>query len=276
MDSGSHELLVWPATFMEPREVGDWRAFEGDLDQDGHPELIVVNLTGYSMGMGVEYYQAFIFDGTGRHGPPLRFELQEYGAHGSFSFSARDSRCRILASSWENGVDRHRGAGTYFVGQWFFYEDGELVPDRHRPVLARRFLNSFADQRSGAGEPDSRKSPLAWLIDPRAARLSRLPLDNPPSAPADTTRATMLATRPDGVLLATAAGDTLALTADSWPWDDSTSSTYLTLGDAKSGRPYPLAYVPGAGNHLRGRRVLVVTYRSTGFDPLYRIVWLMP
>lgn len=275
LEANEGRRIVWPAAFVRGYSTGDWRALQGDLDGDRRAELIIVNLSAWSNGMGVEYYQVAIFDGAAPWGPPLRFEVEEYGAHGSFTLAPKDGRCRVLTSSWENGNDRRRGSGSYFVGQWFRYLHGELIPDLGRPVLARRFLNSFDDERNHTPDADVRLSPYSWLIGPQTQRLQRMPSD-PNSSTEDTLHATILDTRPDGIDVRTDHGDTTSYVADSW-WLDGEpldSSNYVTFGDLRSGRLYPSGYVPGVGNTLKARPILVVTYRGYRFSSLYRIIWL--
>jgi hypothetical protein len=72
-----------------------------------------------------------------------------------------------------DSIDRKRGWGQYLIGKWFRYRNEKLERIPQKPTLARRYLNSFADQRNN-GDFDLRE-PLIWLSDRRAHRLFREP-----------------------------------------------------------------------------------------------------
>jgi len=148
----------WNGDVPGPIGTNSFTALVGDLDADGKDEIIVVNLQVVSNGMAVQTYGVAILDGRDRRRPPVRFEVQEFGEHDTFRYSASQQTCEILVTSWENGHDSERGWGLYMVGQWYRYREGTLVPDATRPVLSRRYLNSLQRERFA-----NMNKPFAWL-----------------------------------------------------------------------------------------------------------------
>ena len=158
-------LGTWPGnTFLA--ETSDFEVLTGDLDGDRKPELIVANHDGASNGLGVEFWTIFIFPDTEFHNftAPLTFSVEEYGSFGTFVTSG--GKVNILTTEWltNNDPKRRRGWGTYLVGQWWRYQSGELRPQLDRPIIARRYLNSFAKDRVETVNFD--RVPFQWLSHP--------------------------------------------------------------------------------------------------------------
>jgi hypothetical protein len=271
--ASSDTLTRWSTDVIEAWDLGLFGAYLGDLDGDGLPELTVVLLRSVSNGMGVESFQVAIIDGQQSTTQPLLFDVEEFGGQGNFLWSPVDRRCRLLVTYWQNGSDRRRGDGLYFTGHWYLYRHGILDMDLQRPEVARRYLNSFAVERSRSG--DEGMYPYTWLTDRRAEVAEAIPvLDY-----ADTTgtsEAVIHATQ-GGVLIAMRTGHPpLPLHPDPWwpdnPRDDSTS--YVQIGDLVSGRRYPEGYSPGIDNWLPDRRSRIV--ERTALDARFRYVWLLP
>lgn len=139
-----------------------FEVLKGDLDGNGTPELIVTELESVSNGMGVRMNAVYIFPDEARGGfrPPMYFSAYEYGRNGTFVRDGGENL--ILACDWRDlTIDAKRGSGLYLIGRFFRYRDGGLTPALDKPILARRFLNSFADERAKTEE--SPAVPLLWL-----------------------------------------------------------------------------------------------------------------
>src|ERR1044071_4606297 len=153
---------TWPGnTFLG--ETHDFEVLTGDLDNDRKPELIVANHDSTSNGIAVDFWTIFIFPDPEFHNftAPLSFSVEEYGSFGTFVTSG--GRVNILTTTWVYNEDpkHRRGWGMYLVGQWWRYQSGELRPVFERPIIARRFLNSFAGERGETVNFD--RVPFQWL-----------------------------------------------------------------------------------------------------------------
>jgi hypothetical protein len=132
---------------------------EGDLDDDGSPELAIIRLADWSNGLGVSYWKAGVFDGWDAHGPPAELELRDYSFQGTFLRAPGGGPCRVLVARWVAGRDANRGPGLYMEARWMRYAAGGFSQDPDRPVIRRRYTNAFQDVRSREEIP----GPWAWL-----------------------------------------------------------------------------------------------------------------
>ncbi len=253
---------------------GGFRVMVGDLDHDGREEVILSYILVVSNGMGVSVSQIAIFDGARPSSFPLQYLTEEFGQRGAFTWSPTDRKCRVLATRWQNATDRRRGPGLYLVGEWFEYRSGELIPDTARPVLARRFLNSFEAERGR--DITSDLIPFKWLRNPRGEPLLRLPPEQ--DSVVETVNGT-IARVTNGDLFVEVGGAALRrYSPDYWPWDnsttDDTSYVALILGGAE--RVYPQDYRPVSAPSLVGRRVIIVGMKRFPDEPVSRHVRLLP
>lgn len=153
-------------------------AFYGDLDKNKSKELIVVDFNGSGNGLGVNFYTVSIFPDFETKGfaAPLTFNDSEFGRDGTFIYDAKKNETLILITEW-GGVeikDPKRGSGLYFTGKFFRYAGGRLAPANDKPILARRYLNSFEKERFRT-DSDPRR-PYLWLTSPAAIKLSAEPI----------------------------------------------------------------------------------------------------
>ena len=155
----------------------DFWAYRGDLDKNGSPEVIIAALIGISNGMGISTFEINIFRDLIKSGDqkPLSFTLEEGGENGNFIFDAKRNETLILVTHWQwfDNLDLKRSDGMYLTGKWFRYKDGLLAPAYEKPTLARRLLNSFADERNIAG--DDPRTPYIWLISKNSHRFFSQP-----------------------------------------------------------------------------------------------------
>ena len=153
--------------------------YQGDLDHDGTSEIVLVALERVSNGMGVTYSTVYIFDGRSVEveGPPISFPVQEFGQRDNFIFNPSTRRTEILISYWGEyaTIEPKRIPGVYLIGKWFRYRNGKLEPILEKPTLARRYLNSFADERINDWFEDRR--PYMWLKDRRTHKFFREPAE---------------------------------------------------------------------------------------------------
>lgn len=161
-----------PGAVTQAASIDKFDAFWGDLDKNGSAELVVVDLIGESMGMGIDYYSVSIFPDFETKGwqEPLEFSTEEFGARGTFVYEPKTNETLILITDF-NGLDNisPKKQGTYFVGRFFRYSGGELKPALDMPIYARRYLRSFEKYRF-ATEDDPRR-PWLWLDSPQAQKL---------------------------------------------------------------------------------------------------------
>lgn len=165
-----------PGAVAQAAGIDKFDAFWGDLDKNKSAELVVVDLIGESMGMGIDYYSVSIFPDFETKGwqEPLEFSTEEFGARGTFVYEPKTNETLILITDF-NGLDNisPKKPGTYFVGRFFRYSDGRLKPALDKPVYARRYLRSFEKYRF-ATETDPRR-PWLWLDSPQALKLKNDP-----------------------------------------------------------------------------------------------------
>ena len=169
---GRIEIATWT-----DEVTGSWTdgydVFSGDLDGDGGREIVVVEHVGTGNGMGVATWEVFVVPlgrpvqaSSRRVAAPMRFLTADYGPTGLVQRVAPGGRgLRIVAASWDDGVEAGRGAGLYYTARFYRYDGGALVPDG--PIRQRRYLNSFQRLRGREYEA-GRYAPDRWLA--RGAR----------------------------------------------------------------------------------------------------------
>ncbi len=150
--------------------------FYGDLDKNNSAELIIVNKIAESNGLGVSYFDINILPDFQTKGfqNPITFQTTEFGADGTFVYDAKTKETLILVTDW-NGLDNINkdNSGTYFVGRFFRFQNGLLKPATEKPILARRLLNTFANERNRTSNSPLR--PYLWLNSPKALKLKNDP-----------------------------------------------------------------------------------------------------
>ena len=155
----------------------DFWAYRGDLDKDGSPEVIIAALIGISNGFARSTFEINIFRDLIKSGDqkPLSFRSDEWGEKGNFIFDAKRNETLVLITHWQdfNNLDLKRDYGTYLTGKWFRYKDGLLRPAYEKPTLARRLLNSFADERNRTWEDP--RTPYHWLTSRNTHRFFKQP-----------------------------------------------------------------------------------------------------
>ena len=273
---------------QDAREVARWesdgwlhtgfRVFSLDRDEEGaSPEHVVVaNLGGVSNGLGVAYWTLYVL-AEAPEGPALRSSIpvQEFGPDGG-SFDVDDDGLVLWATEWLQGPDPsgRRTDGLYFVGRPFRFEDGRPVPAADLPVRARRFLDSFADERAR----EDPATPAAWLSHPSTETRLADPLlggEEPlfsgiveAVAPQEAEFGAVnwqLRLRPDD-------GAAVVYTY-AFGYSEGIERPFTVFGDAASGRLYPPGYLaadPAAW--LTGRRVRAASYAG-GSEPRV-VLWL--
>ena len=263
------KMGTWPGnTFLA--ETSDFEVLTGDLDRDRKPELIVANHDGSSNGLGVEFWTIFIFPDPEFHNfaPPLTFSVEEYGSFGTFVTSGGE--VNILTTDWltNNDPKGRRGWGTHLVGQWWRYQSGELRPLLDRPIIARRYLNSFAKDRGETVNFD--RVPSQWLSHPstesvntefitKRSKTSKTGVIQSVTREGETIRVVF---KPDGEQPVTY--------FYSGPYRDNQLDY---LGNSATGRVYPKNYLPSnPETWLKNKRATLRSYEYNGREGL----WLEP
>jgi len=255
-------------------QTSDFEVLQADLDGDGRSELILANHDLSTMGIGLESWTIYVFPDSEFRGPqaPLIFVVGEYGALGTFV--PEGDHVLILTTEWLWIEDPQgkRDEGLYLVGQWWRYKSGELLPVVERPLLARRFLFSFAIERERT-ESNPRK-PYLWLKNRKTELLKESALigdeeKEEKRGVLQSVDATLLTDEEAVVeiVFKPESGQPVTL---KYPADNSLEH----IGDAASGRIYPDRYLPAMRERLRGRRARLVTYGDDSEVEGEKILWL--
>jgi len=142
--------------------------YYGDLDNDKSSELVVVSTTNVTNGRLVPTSNVYIMSEPieENSSKPLVFPVEEFGEKDNFIFDAKRNETLILATEWDgyDDLDPKRLGGTYLVGRWFRYRRGLLRPALDKPILARRYLFSFEEERwQTLDDGDWKHRPYLWL-----------------------------------------------------------------------------------------------------------------
>lgn len=150
--------------------TSEFFAYRYDLDKDGTKEVVVASLRTITNGMGVARWDLNILADSG---PPskngrVKFLVEGFGPRQTLTVDRTSGRMRFLITYWRSScvLDPKRGCGLYFVGKFFEYKDGKLVPIWTEPTRARRYLFSFRDERNRTYSfegGDTTAVPLTWL-----------------------------------------------------------------------------------------------------------------
>lgn len=251
-------------------ETSDFEVLTGDLNNDQQSELVVANHDGTSNGMGVDYWTIFIFPDTEFQSfkAPLAFTVEEYGSFGTFVSTGRNVEILTTTWVWNNDPKHTRGWGTYLVGQWWRYDAGELRPLLKRPIIARRYLNSFEKQRLETTQLD--RVPNEWLRHPTTETVSTAFITKKSVRKWSGVIQEIVTDPKSAQLKITFKPDVEQPVTLLYPFNEGDSRLDL-IGDERSGRLYPSHYLPSQPeNWLRNRRATVRTYEDQGL----RVLWL--
>ena len=273
----------WPASAFLG-ETSDFEVLTGDLDGDGDKELIVANHDATSNGLGVNYWTVSILPGLSLQDfeRPLMFSVEEYGSFGTFVQVRRE--VHILATKWLWSKDPggRRGAGLYLVGRMWRYQDGALRAVAKRSLMARRFLNSFADERGRT--LDRLDVPYRWLNNPQveARRLDPL-VDFKVKETLEGVISDVTVAQTKGEITISIASQQPSVKSQSqisyvYPVDPGANETnaFRYIGEASTNIIYPSNYLPAQPvKWLKGRRCKLVTYDGEYQSENLRVLWLL-
>lgn len=114
-----------------------------------------------SNGMGVNYWKAYAL---GPQGPSAPLTLHELGVLSLMTRAGNEKSCRLLAGQWQEGYEKGRGGGRYFVATWQQPVAGQWQTASSLPTLHRRYLFAFEKERlAGLGE---QMKPVFWFRHP--------------------------------------------------------------------------------------------------------------
>jgi hypothetical protein len=156
---------VVPRTLKFERPWSDIRpdtfdVIEADLEGDGSREIVVATLDAVSNGMAVPSWTILALS-PGAYGWGIdSLQVEEYSSLGSWVTHRGEKSCNLLQTQWVNGYEAGRGGGLYLQASWQAFEYSRFIQRVDRPVIRRRFLNSFDRQRS---DTTIRDAPWAWL-----------------------------------------------------------------------------------------------------------------
>lgn len=263
-DGDRVEYLQAPDGTVSAQPAGDggmfgpeaFRAFTGDIDGDGLPDIVTARLQSISNGLGVSSWRVTIAPaGAGFPRPRATLELAEFGPD---IFAPRQDGgpgCRLLATRWTSGDD-----ATWFTGVWYDVTAAGLSLDPAGGGVKLRLRDSFdrlwrataARLEKSTGLP-GQGTPLVWLTGPKAVAFDpRLP---GPRSHAQAATVTGIVERldPDSeamvipmLVLRDASGGETAL-----PLRD------ILIGEAPARRLWPTGYRPADDAGWNGRPALI-------------------
>lgn len=150
----------WKAKLYPPADENSFRVDSVKLTDNGE-DLLVGAMETQSNGMGVQYWTVWAVTKKGISKP---LNIQDYGIVGFLTRPTGVNVCNLLATRWMDGSEPKHGDGLYLVGRWFNFEDGNFTPNFERPIIYRRYLKSFEQQRNKAFSA-AKPKPLLWFND---------------------------------------------------------------------------------------------------------------
>jgi hypothetical protein len=162
------EVSRWEgrSELVPPVSPDDLEVRSGDLDGDGVEDFVVSVMQTISNGMAVRYDDVFILNGRDPSRHTRAIEVEDFPMFGGVTHSKVDKRLRFLETRWISGSEPKRGGGLYMVGRWMRYDGTDLHPDPVRPIVCRRYLYNFENERNRANEKDQS---IRWFADARTA-----------------------------------------------------------------------------------------------------------
>jgi hypothetical protein len=136
----------------------------GDLDGNGVAEVVVPVLKTGSNGMGIGYWSVLVISPNDYGWSVDTVEVEDYNTQGSWVRHPREPGCDLIETHWVNGYDPKRGGGLYLEARWLKL-DFRMTPRVDRPVLRRRYTNTFQEERS---RTDGTTGPFSWLLSSQA------------------------------------------------------------------------------------------------------------
>ncbi len=238
-------------------QTDDFEVSRGDLDGDGHAEVVVASRDSTSDGVAISRWTIAILDGrllADGHADksPVSFGVDDYGE----GVVRRDGL--LLLPEWQS----ERGGGLSLLGRPFRYERGALLPDARSPVMRRRLVQSFEEERNGDLGAGSRGlgRPGKWLSDGRCQGAGT----DARGAVVERARIVGAGITNDRLMLVTRAGLKVRVLSAS-------SGQGIRLGDIATGRLYPPGYRPADPDALSGRHATLAK-SADGAESL--VVWV--
>ena len=273
----------WPArAFLG--ETSDFEVLTGDLDGNGSKEVIVANHDMTSNGIGINYWTISIFPGASVQDfeRPLMFSVEEYGSFGTFVRARRAVNILATRWLWTKALSGRRGTGLYLTGRMWRYQQGRLLPVAKRPLMARRFLNSFAEERGQTSERSD--VPYRWLNNPQAEARRIDPLiafkekESLEGIISDVTLSEKKDRITISIAFARTSGQSPSRISYAYPVepDEQVKNAFSHIGETSTNVIYPENYLPAQPvKWLKGRRCKLVTYDGQYQSENLRALWLL-
>jgi hypothetical protein len=163
---GDREIQRWRAGVMGVVQ-GNFRVLVADLNGDGVDDVAIATHHATSNGMAISFWTVCAVNGATLASPPACVEVEDYGSMGYFTKQPGTAGCLLLQTAWRHGKEPSRGEGLYLVGRWLRYSKTGFVAEPSRPLIARRYLYSFAREIGSHGD-----MPYAWFRDARTKTVS--------------------------------------------------------------------------------------------------------
>ena len=155
--------ITW-ATEVSPvyLDENSFRIDSVDLLGNGENQFLIAIRNSESMGIGIEYWTVWAFDGTNVKSP---LHVDDYGSLSYPTQSESSQTCQLFATRWLDGWEPGRGNGLYMAGNWYAYQkDGTFLKNWNRPALYRRYLPSLEKERLHSIEAGRS---LLWFKSPK-------------------------------------------------------------------------------------------------------------
>ena len=265
-------------------ETSDFEVLTGDLDGDGDKELVVANHDATSNGLGVNYWTVSILPDLSLQDSerPLMFSVEEYGSFGTFVQARRGVNILATRWLWTKALGGRRGTGLYLTGRLWRYQEGRLLPVAKRPLMARRFLNSFADERGRTLEKSD--VPYRWFNNPQAEARRTDPLvafkvkESLEGIVNDVTLSQKKDEITISIVFARASSQSPSQLSYAYPVepDEHVKNAFRHVGETSTNVIYPANYLPAQPvKWLKGRRCKLVTYDGEYQSENLRVLWLL-
>lgn len=277
---GTEILGKWPTTAFLGATL-DFEVLTGDLDGDRNKELIVANHDGTSNGLGINYWTISILPAGSLQDfrRPLMFSVEEYGSFGTFVKGRRE--VRILATRWlrSKALRGRLGDGLYLFGRLWRYKGGELLPVARQPLVARRLLESFAEERERT--LNNPHVPYLWLNNPGAETRR---LDPQVDFKVKETQEGVIS---DVVIAPVKGENTISIIFQpsgkpaityAYPVNsgENAQNALRHVGEAANSIIYPSNYLPAQPlKWLKGRRCKIVRYDDGNESEDLKVLWLL-
>lgn len=134
-----------------------------DLDGDGIADRVVEQRQAVSNGMGVAHARLCAWPSASKVSRPWCRDVEDWGYLTRLVQEPGRRACSLVDAAWQPGRERGRGEGTYAIGRTWRLGPQGWVQAPGRPVMSRRLLKRFEQDRLEAlSAPAGASAPALW------------------------------------------------------------------------------------------------------------------